>query len=69
MYVCMYVCIYVCMYVIMSVTHEYIHQHMHNAHAHALSEKEERHLSARLLCIERTPQRASHFLPVWLDQH
>ena len=39
----------------------------HNVHAHALSLSTK--LRARLLCIDRTPQRASHFLPVWLQQH
>ena len=56
-------------YVIMSVTHELFisHGHMHNTRAHALSSKS--NMSKAILCIERTPQRASHFLPVWLDQH
>ena len=39
----------------------------HNVHAHALSLSTK--LRARLMCIDRTPQRGSRFLPVWLHQH
>ena len=39
----------------------------HNVHAHALSLSSK--LRARLQYIVRTPQRASHFFPVWLHQH